>query len=414
MPRKASKKKQEARKEAIEELVREGEDINDAIAIVDAKEDSRKARVSSTVSAGGDMLALNVPGRSLEAEDLLEREEAQTVPEDPRGLRSLPEAPEQAGSQTTMRILELLGNVGGSIADSRALGKANKANAQAQARANLINTLRGRQTAAVEPQEPKTGILGTLARGLGGGARAVREGREAEVAGDQAGFENELELAGERRLSFDAESDRVKAEKADGLGLGSVQSIAQDIGFTLAEDPSIKNVGESIRNEIMTRLGEKFVAPLEKTVLRAHSEQAAALKERMDEVHEGARGAAIDAIDKESLSPKQALQRYQRILLDADVLLTESQVEENLNFFASQTKTGFNLSAADRKRLSGIIALDSSLKRVGERLQQPQFADNFGRLRASVDEIEVAISASTVETGLIGLMTDIGFTAEVA
>jgi hypothetical protein len=218
MPREKSKKRADKRERRLAILIADGKTPDEAQAIVDAEEANRKGRVPSDISAGGDSIALGVPFKDAEAQALLERQEAQAAaaepPESPFG--QLPEAPEQAGSQTPLRLLELLGNVGASFADSRATGKANKANTSAQARANLINTLRGSQTAAVEPQEPRTGILGTLARGLGAGARTVREGREFEATGDQATFENELSLGAADRAQQGLDLDVFKAEQVEG------------------------------------------------------------------------------------------------------------------------------------------------------------------------------------------------------
>ncbi len=227
-------KREKTRLDAITELVAQGMSEEEAIAIVDAREDASRNRVPSDISAGGDALSLGVPGKSIEAEELKRAEDRR---DQYSGLSPLPEAPEQVGRQTPLRILELLGNVGGSIMDSRAIGKANKATAQAQARANLINTLRGRQTASVSPRRPKSGILATLARGLGGGARAIREGREAEAAGEQSRFTNEMSLEEARGQRFKQHTDRLKAEKA--LNTGGQLTLA-------GAKPTMEAIGQDI------------------------------------------------------------------------------------------------------------------------------------------------------------------------
>ena len=208
--------KEEKRRQRIDDLVSSGKTPQQAQVIVDAEDANR--RVPSDISAGGDSLALGVPSKSLEAEALLERE--QVI------------APEQAGSQTPLRLLELLGNVGGSLMDNRAVGKANKATQQSQARANLINTLRGSQTASVSPTQPKGGILSTLSKGLSGGARAVREGREAKAAGDQAGFENEMGLGAADRAQqgLDLDASKATQERDDPIGLSDRKATYDSIG----------------------------------------------------------------------------------------------------------------------------------------------------------------------------------------
>ena len=166
--------------ERIRELQALGLEYEDAIQQYQKEQQAKKQpnRVDTEIATtGGDAVSLGVPTTSIEAQD-----------------REPPEIPAQAGSNTALRILEVLGGIGGSLAESKAMGKATKATQAAQARANLINTLRGRAVSGVQPTEPKRGILGTLSRGLGAGAKAFREGREFESQEDKTRFEAEMAL----------------------------------------------------------------------------------------------------------------------------------------------------------------------------------------------------------------------------
>ena len=166
--------------ERIRELQALGWEYEDAIQQYQEEQQAKKQpnRVDTEIATtGGDAVSLGVPTTSIEAQD-----------------REPPEIPAQAGSNTALRILEVLGGIGGSLAESKAMGKATKATQAAQARANLINTLRGRAVSGVQPTEPKRGILGTLSRGLGAGAKAFREGREFESQEDKTRFEAEMAL----------------------------------------------------------------------------------------------------------------------------------------------------------------------------------------------------------------------------
>jgi len=117
-----------------------------------------------------------------------------------------PALPEGEGKQTGLRLLELLGGIGGNIAKSRAIGKADKSTQQRQARANLVNALKRRPSARVQRSRPKMGMLGTLAQGFGGLGATLRQGQGVEAVDEQKGFENVLaeRRAGAAEKSADA------------------------------------------------------------------------------------------------------------------------------------------------------------------------------------------------------------------
>jgi len=122
--------------------------------------------------------------------------------------------PEQAGGQRIPRLLELLGGIGGQIAQSRAIGSSNRANAARQARANLQSALRGGGGGAAFQETPKVGLLGHLATGLKGLGTGLQDVRTDEVAAEQADFEN---LIKQRELGLQAQgrdADLIRAQAA--------------------------------------------------------------------------------------------------------------------------------------------------------------------------------------------------------
>ena len=122
--------------------------------------------------------------------------------------------PEQAGGQRIPRLLELLGAIGGQVAQSRAIGSSNRANAARQARANLQSALRGGGGGAAFQETPKVGLLGHLATGLKGLGTGLQDVRTDEVAAEQADFEN---LIKQRQLGLQAQgrdAERIRAQAA--------------------------------------------------------------------------------------------------------------------------------------------------------------------------------------------------------
>ena len=182
-------------KEVIGIMAEKGVSHDEALAILKQR---RAGIVNAEEDAtGGDPLEAGKAIVTPESEDVAIREqvEKESTAAAAGGQQALPQVPEPAGGQRNMRLLELIGNLGSQFSQNRAIGKADKKTAQRQAYANLINTLRGSPTASVSPATPKEGILGTLARGVEGTGKALRESREAEAAGKADRFGHEVEVA---------------------------------------------------------------------------------------------------------------------------------------------------------------------------------------------------------------------------
>jgi hypothetical protein len=238
-------KRTRAQQERIYEILAANPGMSHADAIAQYQAESTPSVAVEDRTTGGDPVVIGEAHDSPEAEDA--------------ALRQLPEAPEQAGGQQNMRLLELLGNIGTSFAQNRAVGKANEQTAGRQANANLINTLRGSPTASVTPAQPKEGVLGTLSRALGGAGTAIRESREAEVAGEQVGFKNEMALGAAGRAEegleldqFTAETSRLKAENAGGVKVTERRAAYRAKGGGLYDDnPSmqVEDIEAAIEND---------------------------------------------------------------------------------------------------------------------------------------------------------------------
>ena len=113
-------------------------------------------------------------------------------------------------AEAILGILEVLGGLGGKIAQGRAMRRADKKTEQSQRVANLINALsRGRAGAQATTAQPRMGTGGQVLSALGGvgrmGGRLVDAQKKAKAA------EYEQELAGYR-----AETERGRAEATSG------------------------------------------------------------------------------------------------------------------------------------------------------------------------------------------------------
>jgi len=123
------------------------------------------------------------------------------------------ELPEQEGD-LRFKALEMAGNLGGQFLDNRAINKADKKNRQATARANMVTALTGKQqTPAL--RSPKRGIGHTLLSALGGAGKVGQASVAQNNAANQTGFKNEIDLAQNDRADFNAQTNRINAEKAN-------------------------------------------------------------------------------------------------------------------------------------------------------------------------------------------------------
>ena len=181
-------------------------------------------------ATGGDPLVAGKTTVTLESEEAAVRDrlKKQSTAAAAGGQQALPQVPEPAGGQRNMRLLELIGNLGSEFSKNRAIGKADKATAQRQAYANLINTLRGSPTASVSPATPKEGILGTLARGVGGTGKALRESREAEAAGKADRFGQEMDVRKQRASEEEAAATRAETAGSVKVDIRTVQGPGGD------------------------------------------------------------------------------------------------------------------------------------------------------------------------------------------
>jgi hypothetical protein len=160
--------------------------------------------------------------------------------------------PEQAGGQRIPRLLELLGGIGGQIAQSRAIGSSNRANAARQARANLQSALRGGGGGAAFQETPKVGLLGHLATGLKGLGTGLQDVRTDEVAAEQADFEN---LIKQRELGLQAQGRDADLIRAEASRLRALRPSAGKLPTAGQNKIAMMELGRDLYDDGLTREG---------------------------------------------------------------------------------------------------------------------------------------------------------------
>jgi len=335
--------------------------------------------------------------------------------------RQLPDPPGQAGSNTALRILEVLGGIGGSLAESRAMGKATKATQAAQARANLINTLRGRAVSGVQPTEPKRGILGTLSRGLGAGAKAFREGREDKATQEQKAFENLVGLTQEERKERELEIDRHKAITTRGKfeqAGGSVEiptpieNVLRPLGERLSKDPyeSWSKIQDHAQNELMSiypDLNPKQVKAYLGSIQSSWAAKAGRQLKELDEV--------VSSIEQMGtrFPPERLAERLNRKLDRLGIYVEEDIAKEMIDTLF-ETKEDYELEEADKRKYAGLIAIRSGIRTIWNKIDDPDFEDNMGFLVSNKNYIlEHVTSGRLLPPEVKGVLTSIGFTSEL-
>jgi hypothetical protein len=344
-----------------------------------------------------------------------------TDPQFSRKGRQLPDPPGQAGSNTALRILEVLGGIGGSLAESRAMGKATKATQAAQARANLINTLRGRAVSGVQPTEPKRGILGTLSRGLGAGAKAFREGREDKATQEQKAFENLVGLTQEERKERELEIDRHKAittrRKFEHAG-GSVEipdkieNVLRPLGERLADDPyeSWSKIQDHARNELMSiypDLNQEQVKAYLGSIQSSWAAKAKQQKKELNEVVSGIQGLGTQ------YQPERLVEMLNEELARLDIYVPEKQSKRMVDTLFA-TAEDYKLGEADRRRYAGLVTIRSGIRTIWNKIDDPDFEDNMGFLISHANAFkEHFTSGRLLSPEVKGALTSIGFTSEL-
>ena len=342
-------------------------------------------------------------------------------PQFSRKDRQLPDPPGQAGSNTALRILEVLGGIGGSLAESRAMGKATKATQAAQARANLINTLRGRAVSGVQPTEPKRGILGTLSRGLGAGAKAFREGREDKATQEQKAFENLVGLTQEERLERELEIEKLKARAAwlkaqqegDYVEIPqAIENVLGPLGERLGDDPyedwfDIQDHAKNELRRIYPDLKPKEVIAYLGSIQSSWAAKADRQKKELDEVVSG-----IEQMGTQ-FPPERLVEILNRKLDRLGIYVNEDKAKEMIDTLF-ETKEDYELEEADKRKYAGLIAIRSGISTIWNKINDPDFEDNLGFLVSNKNYIlEHLTSGRLLPPEVKGVLTSIGFTAEL-
>lgn len=317
-------------------------------------EQNRPSSTPVEEETGGSLLRAGESYTEPESEDKAIEEEVRSQDQVSQ-MPALPEVPEPAGGQRNMRLLELIGTLGAQISGNRALAKADKKTGQRQAYANLINTLRGSPTASVAPVTPKEGILGTLARGIGGTGRAIRESREAEAAGKADRFGQEMDLR--KQIASEEQAAATRRDAAEGVkvDIRTIQSPDGDQVLKTVTDArgniiskEIIYEGDGDRPRMYTHDGRISVEKKDENTGKLYwetvfefdqPEDIKALETYM--VEEGRKGSSWEnlkeldpdvweAISKESIFSRAQLQGYfakgQRLALEDAIKLSEKRM----------------------------------------------------------------------------------------
>ena len=102
------------------------------------------------------------------------------------------QTPEPYEPSTGLMLLELLGGMGQSMLQQRAMGQAQKQTQRSQGMANLINTLSPGAGARGTQAQPEMGTGGMLLSALGEIPSVIRQKRQLESKGEQQQYQNQL------------------------------------------------------------------------------------------------------------------------------------------------------------------------------------------------------------------------------
>lgn len=147
------------------------------------------------------------------------------------------------------RVLEALGNIGGSIATGRAISDANKQDARSNASANLINALSSRAVARPTRTQPTLGLMGQLSQGIAGVGRSGLQHQQQRRAMEQQDTENQL--AG-RRVAAQEQSAAASMMSALARQGGTVAAPKPLPAEKLAELRRLHPGGEGLSKENFT------------------------------------------------------------------------------------------------------------------------------------------------------------------
>ena len=147
------------------------------------------------------------------------------------------------GDGMGFRILQLLGQLGGGIANRRAIKEANRQNRESQARANLINALSRRRVAEGTNVQPSLGLLGTLSDVVSGAGKAGLDIQQFGRSEEDRKLRNELD---KRKVASGEKT-------ADAYALNARANLLQRLAGTPTKkiewsDSQVKSFARSIAN----------------------------------------------------------------------------------------------------------------------------------------------------------------------
>ena len=175
-------------------------------------------------------------------------------------------------------------------------------------------------------------------------------------------------------------------------------------------DEQLDEVVDSKLGEFAPPGTQNFIALRNDAIASYHSTQDAIA----DKINEQFRGILDKSgeIAKDTTA-EAGFQYFQSSLaLDKIVMTPEMATQAMKAITASQG--GMELSAPQTRLFAGIVSLQSSLADIESKIGSPKFRGEFNALGGRVTELVNVVDKEYLDPELVGLMTDIGFTAEMA
>ena len=198
--------------------------------------------------------------------------------------------------------------------------------------------------------------------------------------------------------------------------ISRLQKTAEDIGFNLASDLTIsEDAADELARVKLGRLSDDpdVVESLIETVRGSRARTIQGQSENRNKIYI----AAIQAgIEEARLSGPEAGYGVFMANLGPGFKLSEGEAGEFLKMTLEAVAAPVDLSAEQTKFLSSIMALDTSLARIQDKIREnPKVLEKIGPVEGWVTRLKAAFnSGSTLDSETIEFLTNLGFTSEMA
>ena len=381
------------------------------------------------------------------------------------------QTPEPYEPSTGLMLLELLGGMGQSMLQQRAMGQAQKQTQRSQGMANLINTLSPGAGARGTQAQPEMGTGGMLLSALGEIPSVIRQKRQLESAGQQQQFKNELDRASvlmrgrgsstDRRLSL---FNRGVTAKEEGMSLEDLRAAYPDLsdsdwgnlgagharGTYIETLEEYRDVMAEIRGEGHKErkaentaewakdlgnsmgAGDPWADPSDADIMGIvrdrfghRTDDAGTLQDAANQYRVGldtrkrnARkeiAAKVDEITKASqaaeVDPQQAFLRYETFMAGRDFYINEDQAKKFTDAILSGERSS-DVSETNRGKFAQWLSVRSSIARVLPRLSEPGMEKHLGRLNDFANQVRRSGYPESLDPELVTAFTSLGFASE--